>query len=133
MKFFATTCLCFSLTLACSKDNTDNPDETGDSQIIVTDSGPPTTFLVDDSIELIRDDKGVPHIYADTQRGVYFGLGYASAQDRMFQMDFVRRKTGGSLAEFFWQDGETNFNQALQDGDVMVRTLWAYVNTLNAL
>jgi acyl-homoserine lactone acylase PvdQ len=112
----------FPLLLSCSKDEpSDDAPETGDT-VITNDSGPPG-FLVDDSIELIRDDKGVPHIYANTRRGVYYGLGYASAQDRMFQMDFVRRKVGGTLTEFFWLDGEDDYNDALVDSDIMMRTL----------
>jgi acyl-homoserine lactone acylase PvdQ len=109
------------LLFSCSKDEaSDAVIETGDT--FITDSGPPV-LPVDDSIELIRDDKGVPHIYANTRRGVYYGLGYASAQDRMFQMDFVRRKAGGTLTEFFWLDGEDDFNDALVDSDIMMRTL----------
>ncbi len=37
-------------------------------------------------VRIVRDDFGVPHVYADTVYGLYFGSGYAVAQDRLFQM-----------------------------------------------
>jgi penicillin amidase len=50
-------------------------------------------------IEIIRDRHGVPHIRATTADDAYFGLGYAHAQDRLFQMDFMRRLGAGKLSE----------------------------------
>lgn len=49
--------------------------------------------------EIIRDNYGVPHVYADTLEGLYFGFGYAAAQDRLFQMDMFRRTFWGRLSE----------------------------------
>ena len=55
-------------------------------------------------VEIIRDAYGVPHIYARNEPDLFFALGYAMAQDRMWQMDFYRRLGQGRLSEIF---GET--------------------------
>ncbi|MFO0969781.1 MAG: penicillin acylase family protein [Gemmataceae bacterium] len=46
-----------------------------------------------------RDDWGIPHIHAGDERDLFFAFGYATAQDRLFQLDFSRRKALGRLAE----------------------------------
>ena len=51
-------------------------------------------------ITIIRDDYGVPHIFANTKEGLAFGCGYAMAQDRLWQADLYRKQAFGSLAEF---------------------------------
>ena len=43
------------------------------------------------AVQIERDTYGVPHIYAKTDADAYFGLGYAEAQDRLFQMEMERR------------------------------------------
>ena len=50
-------------------------------------------------LRLVRDTYGVPHIYADDIYGLYYGYGYAVAQDRLFQMEMTRRSTQGTVAE----------------------------------
>jgi len=50
-------------------------------------------------VEILRDSFGMPHIYAQDAHDVAFGLGYSMAQDRLFQMDLVRRATRGRLSE----------------------------------
>jgi penicillin amidase len=50
-------------------------------------------------VTVIRDSYGVPHILAQTERGAYYGGGYAIAQDRLFQMERYRRDARGELAE----------------------------------
>ena len=50
-------------------------------------------------LRLVRDNFGVPHIYADDVYGLYYGYGYAVAQDRLFQMEMTRRSTQGKVAE----------------------------------
>ena len=42
---------------------------------------------------------GVPHILAENDEDLFFGFGYAMAQDRLFQLDYLRRKGHGRLAE----------------------------------
>src|SRR5689334_13090580 len=48
---------------------------------------------------IVRDAIGVPHITAATWQDAIFLQGYATAQDRMWQMDALRRLAGGELAE----------------------------------
>jgi len=50
-------------------------------------------------VELLRDPWGVPHVFADTDAGAMYGLGYAAAQDRPFQMYYNLRILQGRLAE----------------------------------
>jgi penicillin amidase len=47
------------------------------------------------------DEYGVPHIYADTQKDAMTTLGYVHAQDRLWQMELMRRIAPGRLAEIF--------------------------------
>ena len=51
------------------------------------------------TVEVERDDYGVPHITADTEVGVFFGQGFAVAQDRLFQLEQYRRAALGTTAE----------------------------------
>lgn len=60
----------------------------------------PVSAAGNSEILIIRDDYGVPHIFADTKEGLAFGMGYAVAQDRLWQADLYRRDAFGSLAEF---------------------------------
>jgi penicillin amidase len=48
---------------------------------------------------ICRDDAGVAQVYAETARDLAFGLGVAMAQDRLWQMEMLRRLAGGRLAE----------------------------------
>jgi acyl-homoserine lactone acylase PvdQ len=41
----------------------------------------------------------VPHIYANDTRGLFYGYGYAVAEDRLFQMEMARRSVLGTVAE----------------------------------
>lgn len=50
-------------------------------------------------VRICRDDWGVPHVEAHDDADLFFGFGYATAQDRLFQLDFQRRKALGRLAE----------------------------------
>ncbi|WP_164880950.1 penicillin acylase family protein [Aestuariirhabdus litorea] len=66
-------------------------------------------------VEVLFDDFGIPHIYAHTREDAQRALGYLHAQDRLFQMDLLRRIGAGTLAELF---GET-----MVDTDRFFRTL----------
>ena len=50
-------------------------------------------------VEIIRDRSGVPHIHASATPDLFFGLGFAMAQDRLWQMDRLRRRALGRQAE----------------------------------
>jgi penicillin amidase len=56
------------------------------------------------AIEITRDFYGVPHIYATNEPDLFFALGYAMAQDRLWQMEFFRRLGQGRLSEIFGKD-----------------------------
>src|SRR5580692_89614 len=45
------------------------------------------------------DTLGVPHIHASSQEDAFIAQGYVTAQDRLWQMDSLRRLAGGNLAE----------------------------------
>ena len=57
-----------------------------------------------DQVRIERDKFGTPHIYAQTGYGVYFGYGYAVAQDRLFQMEMLKRTTQGKVSEVLGAD-----------------------------
>src|SRR2546428_9843798 len=65
------------------------------------DASPP------DAVTILRDAYGVPHIFTSgrraRQRGA-FGNGYAQAEDRLFEMDILRRAATGRLAELLGPD-----------------------------
>ena len=46
-------------------------------------------------VRIVRDRWGIPHVDADNDRDLFFGFGYATAQDRLFQLDYLRRKARG--------------------------------------
>ncbi|WP_264213501.1 penicillin acylase family protein [Leisingera thetidis] len=55
-------------------------------------------------VEIVRDNANVPHIFGSfgaSDEDVYFGLGYAHAQDRLWQMAVMRRTAQGRLSEIF--------------------------------
>ncbi|MEO7105307.1 MAG: penicillin acylase family protein [Rhodoferax sp.] len=51
------------------------------------------------NVSVAYDERGVPHIKADNEMDMYRALGYVHAQDRLFQMEMVRRLARGELAE----------------------------------
>ncbi len=52
-----------------------------------------------DSVEVVWDERRVPHIFAANPHDLYFVQGYLEARDRLWQMDFVTRAAAGRLAE----------------------------------
>lgn len=54
-------------------------------------------------VEIVRDLADVPHIFAANDSDAYFALGYAHAQDRLWQMIVARRTVQGTLSELFGQ------------------------------
>jgi penicillin amidase len=55
--------------------------------------------------EIQRDGWGVPNVYAEREADLFFAYGYAMAQDRLFQLDWLRRKASGTLAEVLGPEG----------------------------
>ena len=52
-----------------------------------------------DRVEIVRDSHGIPHIYGKSETDAWYGLGYAHAQDRLWQMEMNRRIGAGRLSE----------------------------------
>lgn len=52
-------------------------------------------------VEVVRDTADVPHIFGKSDADVYFALGFAHAQDRLWQMVMLRRTVQGRLSEVF--------------------------------
>ena len=52
-------------------------------------------------VEIVRDNANVPHIFGETDEDVFFALGLAHAQDRLWQMTMLRRTAQGRLSELF--------------------------------
>ena len=61
------------------------------------------------------DTWGIPHIYGNNQEDVYRAFGYVHAQDRLWQMELIRRIAPGRLSEVFGID--------LLETDIFFRTL----------
>ena len=66
-------------------------------------------------VEVLRDEHGIPHVYADTAEDLFRAQGYVHAQDRFWQMDFRRHVTSGRLSELF--------GEGQVETDVFLRTL----------
>ncbi|MEI6680216.1 MAG: penicillin acylase family protein [Mariniphaga sp.] len=66
-------------------------------------------------VTVIRDSFAIPHIYAQNEHDLYLSAGYAMAQDRLWQMDLLRKVTQGRLSEIFGKD--------LVDTDLLFRLL----------
>jgi len=66
-------------------------------------------------VTVIRDSFAIPHIYAENEHDLYLAAGYAMAQDRLWQMDLLRRVTQGRLSEIFGKE--------MVDADMLFRAL----------
>ena len=63
---------------------------------------------IKDRVTIRRDERGIPYIEAQNDEDLYFGQGYATAADRLWQMDLLRRTARGELAEILGA-GPNNF------------------------
>src|SRR5690242_13770932 len=61
-------------------------------------------LLAAQKVEILRDEYGVPHIFAATAVGAAFGSGYAQAEDRLEELLRNYRKAEGTMAEAFGSD-----------------------------
>ncbi len=73
---------------------------------------------LDGTVDIYRDNMGVPHIYATTAHDLFFAQGFVHAQDRFWQMDFWRHVGSGTISEMFSSEVET---------DAFLRTLGWHV------
>lgn len=70
-----------------------------------------------EEVEVLRDEWGIPHIYATNMHDLMFAQGYTQAQDRWWQMEFFRHLAGGAIEELTGKDNE------LLATDIFLRTL----------
>lgn len=96
-------------------------------------------------VEIVRATANVPHIFGETDADVFFGLGLAHAQDRLWQMIVLRRTVQGRLSEVFGERtvktdellrrldlyGAARASVTAQDADTMM-ALEAYAKGVNA-
>lgn len=59
---------------------------------------------VSQEVEVYYDTYGIPHIYAQSEEDALRALGYVHAQDRLWQMELLRRVASGRLSEVFGKD-----------------------------
>ena len=57
-----------------------------------------------DEVTVKYDSYGIPHIYATNEEDLFYAFGYVHAQDRLFQMEVLRRLAGGRLSAIFGRD-----------------------------
>lgn len=76
-------------------------------------------------VRVFRDDRAVPHVYAQNEHDLYMATGYLMAQDRLWQMDLLRRVTLGRLSEIFGAD--------MIDADQLLRALRMSEKSLKVL
>src|ERR1041385_2975395 len=69
-----------------------------------------------DKVEIIRDNWGIPQIYASNTHDLIFAQGYTQAQDRWWQMEFARHIGSGTIQEL------TGKNKNVMGQDVFIRT-----------
>lgn len=70
-----------------------------------------------DEVTIIRDEGGVPHIYASNSYDLFFAQGYTQAQDRWWQMEFFRHTGNGRIQEL------TGQSSALMGTDIFIRSV----------
>jgi penicillin G amidase len=70
---------------------------------------------IEQEVTVYRDSFAIPHVYAKSENDLYRTVGFVMAQDRLWQMDLLRRVTIGRLSEIFGDD--------LVDTDLLMRSL----------
>jgi penicillin amidase len=74
-------------------------------------------------VELLRDTWGIPHVFSQTDAGAMYGLGYATAEQRGFQMTYNLRIIQGHLAEIVGARQRGNRKETAVDHDRQMRTI----------
>lgn len=79
------------------------------------ESGVTNVKGISSRINIYKTELGVSHIFAENESDMYFTLGYMHAQDRLWQMDLIRRVAEGRLSEILGEDA--------LDYDILFRTI----------
>ena len=106
------------------------------------------TSLMDKEVTVIRDERGVPHIFAQSDQDAVRALGYVIAQDRLFQLDFIPRVASGRLASalgtgavdtdrFLRETGmewgaQKNYQRLQREGGIELETAQSFSDGVNA-
>ena len=64
-----------------------------------------TGLPLSDFVEVIRDERGIPHIYGTNVDDILFAQGYVHAQDRFWQLEFWSHLSTGRLASLIGEPG----------------------------
>jgi prepilin-type N-terminal cleavage/methylation domain-containing protein len=75
------------------------------SPILTSNNPPPPPPPPGETVRLVRDLWGVANVFANTDEGAFFGMGYATAEDRMYHMEFIRLLMKGRLSELIGNFG----------------------------
>ncbi len=78
--------LAFLFLLACASKTEDNSEQLKIAGLLAP-------------VEVLRDESGINHIYAQNQKDLFFAQGYLAAKDRLFQFEIWRRQATGTVAE----------------------------------
>ena len=81
----------------------------------VISQSPGITFE-DGRVTITRDEYGVPHVFGSTLEAVWYGVGYAQGQDRLWQAELLRRSATGTSAEIL--------GSSSVEADLMARTVF---------
>jgi penicillin amidase len=108
------------MTAGCSSKSTTPSDAGSPPPATPVESVPLATTLdspaISAPVDVVRDQWGIPHIYGSSLPDVSYGQGYAQAQDRLVQMDLLRRNAEGTLAELVG-----GLSDAVVDNDINMR------------
>ncbi len=88
-------------------------------------SGTKSLSQLQNEVQVYYDTYGIPHIYGETEEDAFRTLGYVHAQDRLWQMELLRRIGSGGLSEVFGADllGTDKFFLALGIDDASAVTV----------
>lgn len=129
---YLTSCLAFLLVLGADQTRAIEKE-----QLITTG--------LRDRVEIIRDQWGIAHIYAENQKDLFFAQGYNAARDRLFQFEMWRRRALGLLSEIqgekalqhdigarllkFRGDIQAEMNHVHEDGEEIITSFIKGVNS----
>ena len=102
---------------------------------------------ISEPVDIFFDNRGVPHIFAQNDQDLYFAQGYATARDRLFQMELQIRAAGGYLSEWLGDDlipydrhqrrlgmvyGAERAKEAIRENGAIIDAIESYAAGVNA-
>ena len=108
------------VTVGCQPSEPDSFEELA-SRSLAQLSGELEVAGLREPVEVLRDEWGIPHIYAQNDDDLFMAQGYVMAQDRLWQMEMWRRWREGRLSEIF---GPEAFEYDLRTRQMMFRGPW---------